>query len=162
VLQQLAVDPLTPEFFESLGRLAFEFAALEQMVGLCILELDLSQDRDTIWRDSFEKKLGKLKKDLVTNVESIPNCTVKIAVLDHLLNKAIAVARKRNTVIHGVLQVHPVGNVLLKNLAFGSTHPVGSVAMDELRIEVVRLYDQFVAVRSTCIETRLLAGAHWA
>jgi len=156
------VAPLTPGFFESLGRLAFEFAALEQIVGLCILELDLTQNEDTVWRDSFEQKLRKFKKDLVTKVTSIPNCAVKAAALDELLDKAIEVGRKRNTVIHGVLQVHPEGNVSLKNLAHGGTHPVGSAAMDKLRIEVVRLYHQFVDARAVCIETRLLAGAHWA
>jgi hypothetical protein len=156
------VAPLTPEFFESLGRLAFEFAALEQIVGLCTLELDLSQNEDPVWRDSFEKKLAKFRRDLVTKVASIPNFAVNGPALDELFNKAIEVGRKRNTVIHGVLKVHPDGNVSLKNMAHGGIHPVGSAAMDELRIEVVRLYHLFVDFRAVCIETRLLAGAHWA
>jgi hypothetical protein len=162
MLQALPVTPFTDDFFDSLGRLAFEFAGLEQMVGLCILELDPSQNEEAVWRDSFERKLVKLKKDLMTKIGSIPRCSINGAALVDLGNKAIEVGRKRNTVIHGVLQNHPVGHLLFKNLAYGSTHPVDSAALDELRIEVVKLYEQFVDVRAICIQTRLLASAHWA
>lgn len=124
--------------------------------------MDLHQNEKTVWRLSFEMKLDKFRKDLVTKVANIPKCAVNVAVLDELLKKAQEVGRKRNTVIPGALQIHPEGNVIFKNLAHGGTHPVGSAAMDEVRIEVMRLYHLFVDARAVCIKTRLLGGVHWA
>src|SRR5690349_10467844 len=148
---------LTPEFFESLGRLAFEFAALEQILGLCILELDPTQKEEKVWRVSFERKLDRLRDDLVKTVKRIPNCAPKMVRLETLLADAATVGRKRNTIVHGTLHYHPGGELLLKNRAYGGTHPVQAAAIDDVSAQVARLFDRFVDVRGDCIEARLLS-----
>ena len=59
----IGVQILTSDFFESLGRLAFEFAAVEEMLGLCIWQLNSSEDVKAIWQDSFQGKLKRFKKE---------------------------------------------------------------------------------------------------
>jgi hypothetical protein len=147
--------PLTSEFFEALGRLTFEFTALEQMVGLCILQLDPSQDHEAIWRDSFDGKLRRLRRDLARKISQV-TLTPDWTLLDAAINDATKTGHKRNTIVHGVLHFDPNGEVLLKNLARDTTHAVDPSVIEEVTGEVSALYDQFVGVRSSC------AGLLWA
>jgi hypothetical protein len=131
------------------------------LVGLCILELDLSQKEEKVWREPFERKLDRLRGDLVSTVKRIPNCSPNMVRLEALLDEATVVGRKRNTIIHGTLHHHSGGDLLLKNRAYGGTHPLERTAIDDVTAELASLYDRFVSVRGDCIEARLLSGAHW-
>src|SRR4051812_21895396 len=133
---------LTSEFFESLGRLTFEFAGLEQMVGLCILQLDPTQKEEEIWRESFERKLGTLKEDVANAAKDLPRRSPNMAQLEELLATATAVGRKRNTIVHGTLHYHAGGELLLKNRAYGGTHAFDATAIDAPTAEVATLYDR--------------------
>jgi len=147
--------PLTSEFFEALGRLTFEFAALEQMVGICILQLDPCQDHEAIWLDSFDGKLRRLRRDLARKVAQVTR-TPDWTLLDAAINDATKIGRKRNTIVHGVLHVDPNGEVLLKNLAGDTTHAVDPSVIEDVTGEVSALHDRFADVRSSC------AGLLWA
>lgn len=137
---------LTPELFEAVGRLAFQFAALEELIGLCIWELNADANHEqattAIWNLSFEGKLKKLKQSLIrANVN--PD--------EQLLKTARQVARQRNTVMHGTLYHDPEAHSwVLRNRSWDTSVPPDPEVILALVRHVREVSSQFTPLRGYC------------
>jgi hypothetical protein len=144
---------MTDLWFKALGLMAFYFAALEDLIGLCIIEWsDIDPDKEkAIWDKRFKEKVNVLSRafdDVPGLADYMKTEIPELPPMSRIRERAQELGHRRNNFIHGTLAVNPeTREVALGNRSFKTFEKIDAEVAEEIIAELRSLTKDLTGYR---------------